>query len=513
MSIASVQQRKALQVWERVRIFYRHLPSFRKRLYWAPKGLVFALAGYLVDPWPNAIARFRVCGAPAALDCYVQASVGHWTEFVALVLGLYGFADAIWSIINIFVDISAFSDVEKTALKTVKVRHINVNDHIFEFPQLRPSLDEAEAGFQVRIAKQVGSETYLRSEAYDCRLGYLTTWPFELEASRVDRLFDSAPPVRHKQIAYLVPKLLNTGLATVNEMKMGMRFRTTEPDFDVGVYQVGYFDSMVTNEAFRSQTVTASTDKSRRPSLNTDLTAHFPAQFVGGEAHILPLSECLYLGNHVGITVLTLTEDDHVVCMRQATQTMMSADSVSLGGSGSADWEDIECAREPESLISIIAYAMARELYEEARLSPQMFAMVEKPDAVRKLADSVIVTGFFRWVDRCGKPEFVGVLRLPFLLAQLSYEKMEVRRIFLDLPVVRTMSDFVGFRHALEHCLATDGYKHLSVSTGSWVALERIIEIAGYAASSDRLQKKYFKRMSNALFPLKPSRKSAPGRA
>ncbi len=52
----------------------------------------------------------------------------------------------------------------------------------------------------------------------------------------------------------------------------------------------------------------------------------------------------------------------------------------------------------------MIEYGMARELCEDGGILGKL-----PEQSIMTLAEQTLLTGFFRWVNRCGKPEFVGI--------------------------------------------------------------------------------------------------------
>src|SRR5690606_35409418 len=112
----------------------------------------------------------------------------------------------------------------------------------------------------------------------------------------------------------------------------------------------------------------------------------------------------------------------------------VGAHHVCLGGSGSVDYGDRQAAKRPGDFRDLLVDALARELCEET-------GMVRWFPQVRK---STMLIGFFRWIDRCGLPEFVGLTRagdIPFT-ARRAIDGDEVVR-YEEIPVtVNRPEDF-----------------------------------------------------------------------
>lgn len=107
-------------------------------------------------------------------------------------------------------------------------------------------------------------------------------------------------------------------------------------------------------------------------------------------------------------------------------------------GSGSADWDDAKRFIGHENgMREAIVYGMERELWEESNGSRE-----NKFNKFRNQIDTRI-TGYFRWLKKGGKSEFVGVSRLMdvTLLGNLSPEASEVTK-GEDLPA-RTIRELI----------------------------------------------------------------------
>jgi transcriptional regulator with XRE-family HTH domain len=104
------------------------------------------------------------------------------------------------------------------------------------------------------------------------------------------------------------------------------------------------------------------------------------------------------MGNHIGASTLLFTADGTFQIWRQKRSGQVDAERRAATGSGSCDWEDWKQVegRTP-TLHSLISTAMERELCEESGLL-----------GVPAHIETRLV-GYFRWIKRGGKPEFVGI--------------------------------------------------------------------------------------------------------
>ena len=224
-----------------------------------------------------------------------------------------------------------------------------------------------------------------------------------------------------------------------------------------------YFTSLVTNEACTHLI------KSER-FIFRDLRHLFP---LSTEDTLLSLEESR-LSNHIGISVLIHTQDRRVVLWRQAESVMQNRGQLVASGSGSLDWSDGERSQWTD-LLSIVKYGMAREFCEESQLEKS-----EKPLTIQELTKKILVIGYFRWIKRGGKPEFIGIGEIPRPLSDLrpnwEAESLSGKGRSLEAPLVETTADIIAMcdRYLDSSWLRKHGYE---VSTPLAALLHRLRSI------------------------------------
>ncbi|MFL6074036.1 MAG: hypothetical protein ACJ73S_11635 [Mycobacteriales bacterium] len=118
------------------------------------------------------------------------------------------------------------------------------------------------------------------------------------------------------------------------------------------------------------------------------------------------------LANVIGVSTIALTTDGRLVLVGQGGLAQSSASLWAPSGSGSMDLRDIRVLKSgSRRLRDVVAAAMERELVEESHVTPRDIEWTE-------------VLGYFRWLTKGGKPEYVGVTRL-----RLSSEDFVNRRV------------------------------------------------------------------------------------
>jgi hypothetical protein len=151
------------------------------------------------------------------------------------------------------------------------------------------------------------------------------------------------------------------------------------------------------------------------------------------------------------------------------------------------NYADLAGAGNPTDLKAAVVYAMARELCEETGMEKHF----------GEVRGNTLLTGFFRWIDRCGKPEFIGITRaedVPFS-RQRAIDGDEVVK-YEEIPVtINTLADF-------HKALAWVRDQKINLSLSSLMALHRMTVIAGYGTRKDATaeQKKVYQMASEFLF-------------
>ncbi|MDE2335886.1 MAG: hypothetical protein KGL10_01100 [Alphaproteobacteria bacterium] len=293
---------------------------------------------------------------------------------------------------------------------------------------------------------------------------------------------------RH-QLRYIAIRVLNKLQHTTNGMLMAFQDTAdalVDASRPVTLRKAWYYDGLLTLEAFRSRIFRGNLQ--HETEVYTDLTTYFPVnrETTGGKDFLRFRPDFLTrVSMHTGITSLLLTENRRVALLYQGSTKAVGANMVCLGGSGSLEYKDMKRAGTPKNFRDLLVYAMAREVCEETGMEKYL-------DEVRA---NTMVTGFFRWIDRCGLPEFVGLTRagnVPFA-KQRTIDGDEVIR-FEEVPVtVNRPEDF----HAVLAYIRTH---EIRTALSSFMALNRMTVIAGYGAeSATPEQKEIYRRVSNFI--------------
>ncbi|HYD18553.1 MAG TPA: hypothetical protein VEF76_08755 [Patescibacteria group bacterium] len=363
--------------------------------------------------------------------------------------------------------------------------HIAYEELSFLMSGVYPAEQEEALGFANPLAAlALSKESPLVSDRVNDLLMTRTSLPVIVDEGETNHIRS-----RH-QLRYIAIRVANKKQHTTNGVKLALYDMADALAHGEAVHvrKSYYFDALLTAEAFRSR-IFRNNIKGEK-EVYTDLTTYFPVreEEVNGEDSVRFLPDLYkYVSGHIGITTLLVTENNRVAMLHQGGTKAVGSHTVTLGGSGSMNFSDMELAKNPDDLRYAIAYGMAREMSEETRMEKRF-------EGIRA---NTMVTGFFRWIDRCGKPEFVGLTRagnVPFA-ASGSVDGDEVVK-FEEIPVtLNSVADFPAVFGWLRD-------QKVNVSLSSLMALHRMVVIAGYGPdAADPAQRAVYQRVSDFLFP------------
>ncbi|MBR5951059.1 MAG: hypothetical protein IKZ87_06465 [Actinomycetaceae bacterium] len=235
-------------------------------------------------------------------------------------------------------------------------------------------------------------------------------------------------------------KSLFYGRQFTNEKKWGISQEFNCDTKTIRVHKTSYFDTYLTNIIPGSQLWSARYEK---VMVQVNGEGFMPYIEQGGERHLLQLGH-QSTANELGVTTLCfLGETGAIPLWRQTHQTQSSSGQLVATGSGSADWNDCdEFLKSDKSFHKAIVRGMERELWEEAVKSSRA---VKKKDFYERTQTKI--TGYFRWLSKGGKSEFVGVSQVDIerLLDKISAEESEVAQgKLIQSPTVFSLKEALG---------------------------------------------------------------------
>ena len=205
-------------------------------------------------------------------------------------------------------------------------------------------------------------------------------------------------------------RAIYTGKQFYNEEKYGIS-QELIPGEPVQIHKTCYFDSYLTNISPGHRLL-----RNRDDAVLVELPSRKGAGWCPYEA-VMENGKKVYrlkslgrytMANEPGVTTLCIREDTQTIFLwTQNRLALCSTGRLVASGSGSANWKDCEEWIEDENgLRKAVIKGMNRELWEESvgerSLSNEDFYAGLKTR----------ITGYFRWLTKAGKSEFVGVSRL-----------------------------------------------------------------------------------------------------
>ncbi|MDN3019211.1 hypothetical protein PH210_23860 [Paenibacillus sp. BSR1-1] len=197
-----------------------------------------------------------------------------------------------------------------------------------------------------------------------------------------------------------------------NEQKLCLSEDLDITQIDACCHKGSYFDSFLTNHVSTKQLYSKSNNR-----VIYDGTNYFPVAYAK-DVNELRLLEINFsdMNNEIGVSTLGFTADNYLVIWKQNAHAQSSNNLFVPTGSGSCDWKDII----DQDFTKTITNGMGRELWEES-------GKTSLGKSHRTIGKTKLL-GFFRWVKRGGKPEFVGLTKLDVKASQLDPEIEEVRK-------------------------------------------------------------------------------------
>ena len=200
----------------------------------------------------------------------------------------------------------------------------------------------------------------------------------------------------------------------LNEDKTSLATDLTTQPFPINISRGSYYHSFLTNElvGYKLESV------GPRPQILFHGSDHYPATPLESGALLLKSISESNMGNHIGISTLVHTSDGKIVVWRQSGGAQQSQNLLAPTGSGSCDWRDwTKTKRSKRTLNALISHAMEREFLEESNALSA---------ALREANLETAVLGYFRWLRRGGKPEFVGITSVNAPVTKLAPNVREV---------------------------------------------------------------------------------------
>lgn len=349
----------------------------------------------------------------------------------------YSIFNVIWDFFGKIQEINKFAKEGYSIILKPK-RCIIKDDKIINMSDLEP---EQEKGWSDFIIDEIKNPSGNKISIYSKEINeYL--WDNDLKIERSDRAKDKLMNFIKNNKQLMLPFLqfkyydskINKRML-FNEQKLCMDSNITLDSNEVSCYKSDYFSSLITNEFCGYSMIRED------GTIIYDATNFYPCEHKNGsDKYILQSLKRSNLCNDIGISTLAISKDNYIIIRKQSKKNQQSANKLAPTGSGSCDWGDIR----ENSINKTVEYAMNRELWEE-----------NGKKIICKDANSIGQTkilGYFRWIDRGAKPEFVGITKLNYCINELEINKDELE----DLS-----------NHKISDCILINNVKELKINLQS----------------------------------------------
>lgn len=441
------------------RTAWYYAPSYRISLSEAGAGLALALVGLL----------FEEIGSVYQLLVFIAG----------FVLTLFGVKSAV-ATINAFRENLRDNNFYVQRAYSIK----RFGNHAFS--SVSPASDEAAVGYRTIPFAETPC---IASEAVDNRMVLLGDLPVvRLPHKKIARNADSNDKRSRAQFATLY-YTVKAELRTTNEAKVGMGSSASGLPDSISVFRTDYFEGILTHEAFSS--LIMERDSVDPPVI--DGTQWYPAEMNNDRLMLHDLSKSEMSGQ-IGCGALVIDAHGHPLFARQSAINLQEAGKLVSLASGSMNWEDFSEGGRSENFLDAVQWNIAREGCEEMGiLRPSTCAELNRI-RLAEVAKCTMVTGFIRMIHRSGKPDFLGVIRLPEGI-DAGVDNYEIEKLgdsSFDFRPLKRMADFIDLHKAV---VSFQG----EVAVSTYFAIRRLAEIASYENSSIKEQALTWRRVSDFL--------------
>lgn len=228
-------------------------------------------------------------------------------------------------------------------------------------------------------------------------------------------------------------KVLYNGGQFYNEKKLGIS-KELQCGKSVFVHKTSYFDSYLTNIIPGKYLIHTANGK-KIVECNGDMMPYKVIE--ANKKRILEEVGDRPRANEPGVTTICFTVSGYIYLWRQNAIAQSNIDLISASGSGSLDWNDSKkYLKDKNGFRKAIITGMNRELWEESYGN----RIISREEFTENVETKIL--GYFRWLRKGGKAEFVGISRLmqQYLEGYMVPEKSEVGSgLCLNAQSIQTM--------------------------------------------------------------------------
>lgn len=418
--------------------------SFRRDLTVAISSALVSIFGFV----------FSWASFPAVLSISWDSTL----TIAAFVLGLISAALSLKSFRDVLRHIQTGYAPDDRSNEYFAVKHTALpvsEGQSMRFSDLRPSATEAAEGF-APVLPNGSIEVAFSSPPLNAWLSTQPKIKFDIGASAEGFVAGPADSVRMKgdRLAYLKSLVIRNEATNEAKYRLAAIPKSGATTQTIQLQKVGYYDAMVSNQCVAMELRERPWGTDQDGTSAAELRDLFPLvqEVADGDAvrRLAAYGQGAEFANSVGVSTLVVSRDGYPVFFHQKGHNIEGADKLTVLGSGSADFADIEDAKAAlfleggAYLLDVAKFGMVREAMEEGSVIHKGLNRTERNERIKAGVLNTRILGFFRWVSRAGKPEFIGVTRLDLPLKDIKPDNVEVARLEQDQPIqLHRMSDFL----------------------------------------------------------------------
>lgn len=229
-----------------------------------------------------------------------------------------------------------------------------------------------------------------------------------------------------------------------NEAKFGISVIDSDNNL-VHVHRTCYYDSYLTN-IIPGKKLVLNEDDGQTIAKTNDLMPY--VELNGGAIRKLEQTYDKSRASEPGISTILIV-DGKTNFWTQSNSAQSSVGRIAPSGSGSADWNDCKrYLKDKNGFRKAVVYGMQRELWEEA----YSFSTTNMNRKQFMNSAETRIIGCFRWLQKAGKTEFVGITRFHTATAavinnaEANPDELNKKPIPFEIPTIgKTLSNLPKF--------------------------------------------------------------------
>lgn len=335
------------------------------------------------------------------------------TNFFVVIIFLFSLFNSIWDAIGKLKEIQSFTGHDKE-IEMTKKETIIKEDFVFKLKDIK-CLQRKDSDFENINVDKSGDSYVTRSIKLNKYL-WDNTLNIEIDINKQEKVKKFILKNREIVGNFFQYKYYNSKKNQqyfFNEYKLCMANDLYGGEETVRCYKSSYYNSFLTNEICMS-----ALKRIEDATVIYDASNFYPCEYKEKDKtyYLQPIDKS-EMNNHIGVSTLAVTKDNYFVLRKQSAKSQQNINKYVPTGSGSCNWSD----RKEKNFNATIEYAMKRELWEEngdKKIS----------STIDNIGETKIL-GFFRWLERGGKPEFVGITKLNCNLDAMEVDTDELINI------------------------------------------------------------------------------------